>query len=77
MQYYKLLLYMIINIIIGECHINVAAIIIYYIKQYFEAKYLSLAAKCNFKTIHRSIENNYSCGHSVLHGVYCYTSTKL
>ena len=42
---------------------------LYYIKQHVGAKYLSLAAKWNFKTIHQSIEKNYSCDHSVLHGV--------
>ena len=38
---------------------------------YFGIKYLSLAAKRNFKTMHHSIEKNYSCDDSVLHGIYC------
>ena len=50
---------------------------LYYFKQYFGVKYLSLAAKFNFKTMHHSIEKKYSCDHSC-NGVYCtliYTSS--
>ena len=37
---------------------------LYYMKQYFGAKYLSF-------TMHRSIEKKYSGDHSVLYGVHC------
>ena len=52
---------------------------LYYIKQYVGVKYLSLAARCYFKTMHHSIKKNSSCDHLVLHVVYCniYTITKL
>ena len=54
---------------------------LYYIKQYFGAKYLSLAAKSNFKTIHHSIEKItlviiQFCMVYILH-IYSYIITKL